>query len=191
MTYTAEPDPACYPGSTVLINLLDIRDQTLLEEAELAFFMTRAEEPLPAGALDAQHYLRLHRHLFQDVYAWAGRIRAIRIGMGANWFCYPEYIAAEMQRVFAELGDVDALQHMPSLDFARRAGHFLADLNAIHPFREGNGRTQLSFLAMLAEHGGFSFDADVLQKERVIGAMIESFSGNEEPLIGLIEDIIA
>lgn len=191
MTYTAEPDPACYPGSTVLINLLDIRDQALLEEAELAFFMTRAEEPLPAGELDVQHYLRLHHHLFQDVYAWAGRIRSIRIGKGGNWFCYPEYIAAEMRRVFTELGDVDALQHMASVEFARRTGHFLADLNAIHPFREGNGRTQLSFLAMLAEHGGFSFDADVLQKERVIGAMIESFSGNEEPLIGLIEDIIA
>jgi len=191
VTYTAEPDPACYPGSPVLINLLGIRDQALLEEAELAFFLTRADEPLPVGELDARHYLRLHRHLFQDVYAWAGQIRTIRIGKGSNWFCYPEYIAAEMQRVFAELGDVDALQHMTSAGFARHAGHFLADLNAIHPFREGNGRTQLSFLAMLAEHGGFAFDADVLQKERVLGAMIESFSGNEEPLIGLIGDIIA
>lgn len=191
MSYTAEPDPACYPGSTVLINLLDIRDQALLEEAELALFLTRAEEPFPAGDFGVADYLRLHWHLFQDVYPWAGQIRTIRIAKGSSWFCYPEYIERELERVFAELGDADALRHLSPPEFARKAGHFVAELNAIHPFREGNGRTQLAFLAILAEHAGLSFNADVLEKERVIGAMIESFAGDEAALVRLIEDIIA
>ena len=173
------------------MNLLDIRDQDLLEEAELALFLTRAEEPLPAGELDARHYLDLHRHLFQDVYAWAGQIRTIRIGKGSNWFCYPDYILPELKRVFAELGDADQLQRRTPEEFARHAGHFLAELNAIHPFREGNGRTQLTFLFMLAEHAGFSSNADLLEKGRVIHAMVESFSGNEQPLVDLVRDIIA
>lgn len=108
MVYAAEFDPLCYPGTTVLINLLDIRDQVELDEVELALFLTRADEPLPAGELDYSHYLSLHRHLFQDAYAWAGQARTIRIGKGGSWFCYPEHIASEMARVFRELGNPTA-----------------------------------------------------------------------------------
>lgn len=190
MAYTAEPDPLCYPGTTVLRNLLDIEDRQLLDEAELALFLTRAEEPSPAGGFDANHYLSLHKHLFQDIYPWAGQIRTIRIGKDGSWFCYPEYIASELERVFAELGDPDALGRMTARDFARHVAHFLAELNAVHPFREGNGRTQLAFFAMLSEHAGFSFNEDVLDQNRVMRAMIESFSGDETLLISLIHDLI-
>jgi cell filamentation protein len=191
LAYTAEADPLCYPGTAVLRNLLDIADPDILDEAELALFLTRADEPFPTGAFDVQHYLSLHRHLFQDVYAWAGEIRAIRIGKDGNWFCYPEYIASELERIFAELGGADALRHMTAAEFAGHVGHFLAELNAVHPFREGNGRTQLTFLAMLAEHAGFTFDEEMLDQDRVMHAMIESFSGNETLLISLVQDIIA
>lgn len=56
---------------------------------------------------------------------------------------------------------------------------------------EGNGRSQLTFLAMLAEHAGLTFNADILERDRIIQAMIDSFSGSEAPLQALIEDIIA
>jgi cell filamentation protein len=191
LAYTVEPDPLCYPGTAVLRNLLDIEDPQLLEEAELALFLTRAEEPFPAGEFDAQHYLALHRHLFQDVYPWAGEIRTIRIGKDGNWFCYPEYIASELDRIFAELGDTDALWHMSATEFAGHVGHFLAELNAVHPFREGNGRTQLAFLAVLAEHAGFTFNEEMLDRDRVMRAIIESFAGDEGRLVALIRDIIA
>lgn len=110
---------------------------------------------------------------------------------GGNWFCYPEYIASELKRVFSELGDADTLRHMTAAEFAEHVGHFLAELNAVHPFREGNGRTQLAFLAMLTEHAGFGFNEEKLDQERVMHAMIESFSGDEGPLIALIEDLVS
>ncbi|QKD00733.1 Fic/DOC family protein [Mesorhizobium loti] len=191
MAYAAEFDPLCYPGTTVLINLLDIRDQTELDEVELALFLTRADEPLPAGELDYPHYSSLHRHLFQDVYAWAGQPRSIRIGKGGSWFCYPEHIASEMARVFGELGNPDRLADLDRVSFAKHLAHIIAEINAVHPFREGNGRTQLTFLAMLAEHAGFTFNADILDRDRVIQAMVDSFSGSEAPLQALIEDIVA
>ncbi|RUX95794.1 MULTISPECIES: Fic family protein [unclassified Mesorhizobium] len=190
MVYAAEFDPLCYPGTTVLINLLDIRDQAELDEVELALFLTRADEPLPAGELDYPHYLSLPRHLFQDVYGWAGQARTIRIGKASSWFCYPEHIASEMARVFRELGNPDRLADLDGGGFAKHVAHIVAEINAVHPFREGNGRTQLTFLAMLAEHAGFTFNADMLDRDRVIQAMIDSFVGSEAPLEALIEDII-
>ncbi|WP_348629883.1 Fic family protein [Mesorhizobium sp. M7A.F.Ca.US.005.03.1.1] len=122
---------------------------------------------------------------------WAGQPRTIRIGKAGNWFRYPEHIATEMARVFRELGNPDRLAHLDGTSFAKHLAHIVAEINAVHPFREGNGRTQLTFLAMLAEHAGLIFNDDILERDRVIQAMIDSFSGSEASLQALIEDIIA
>jgi cell filamentation protein len=163
----------------------------LLDEAEVAFFVIRAEEPPPDGGFDLDHYLELHHHLFQDIYSWAGEIRTIRVGKDGNWFCYPEHIRDQLRRVFAELGEPDAIAQMAAPVFATHVGHFLAELNAVHPFREGNGRTQLAFVAMLAKQAGFGFNAEKLVRETVIQAMIESFAGDETRLVMLLRDIIS
>ncbi|OAV56906.1 adenosine monophosphate-protein transferase [Rhizobium sp. WYCCWR10014] len=190
MVYTAESDPLCYPGTTVLRNKLDLTDQSELDEFETTMFVLRSEEPWPEGNLDVTHYLALHHHLFQDVYDWGGEIRTIRIGKAGNWFCYPEFISNELSRIFQELAQADYFEGLTLADFAVQAAHLLAEINAIHPFREGNGRTQLTFLALLARHVGRPFNAEVLDRERVIEAMIESFAGSEQPLATLILDIV-
>ncbi|WP_337735960.1 Fic/DOC family protein [Sinorhizobium saheli] len=193
MVYTAETDPLCYPGTTVLRNKMGLTDQADLEEFELAMTLARFDEPFLVGTLNYPHYLALHRHLFQDVYEWAGQLRTIRIGKVGNWFCYPEYIDGEMKRIFADLQKAKHLVGLPPEVFAQKAAHVLAEINAVHPFREGNGRTQLAFLSLLAENAGFGFDEDLVEreKERVMAAMIESFSGSEEPLAALVLDIIS
>lgn len=190
MVYTAESDPLCYPGTNVLRNKEDIRDQDDLDELETAMFMVRSEEPWPDGDLDVSHYLALHHHLFQDVYEWAGEIRTIRIGKGGNWFCYPEHIRMQLEQAFKLLVDTDQFMGLEPGEFAVKAAHLLAEINAVHPFREGNGRTQLTFLALLTERVGLPFNADVLDRGRVMEAMIESFSGSEQPLADLILDIV-
>ncbi|RRI05930.1 hypothetical protein EH240_05195 [Mesorhizobium tamadayense] len=118
MVYAAEEDPLCYPGTTVLRNRLNIEDQAELDEFELALFVTRADEGFPAGNLDYEHYKAVHRHLFQDIYEWAGEVRTIRIGKGGNWFCYPEYIDQEMRRIFEELAEVNRLRGLGIENFA-------------------------------------------------------------------------
>jgi len=191
VTYSAGPDPLCYPDSDVLINLADIRDQATLDQFEVAMFLLRAQEPWQLGAISVESYLGLHRHLFQDVYSWAGQVRTIRIGKAGNWFCYPEYIPTELARIFHWLASMNDLKGTAREDFAAPAAHLLAELNAVHPFREGNGRTQLAFLSLLADLNGVPFNADRLDPERVISAMIESFGGNESPLYALVLDIVA
>jgi len=191
MVYTAATDPACYPNSDVLKNKADLRDAAFLEEFELAMFLTRSEEDWPVGAYDLDHYCRLHHHLFQDVYEWAGELRKIRIGKGGNWFCFPDNIYDQLDQLFNILIEEHWYQDLAKSDFIPKAAHFLAELNAIHPFREGNGRTQMAFMIMLCENAGFTFDETTLNPNRVIDAMITSFSGNEDPLRELLDQSIS
>ena len=95
--YDATEDPLCYPGTHVLRNKADLRNQDDLDQFEQLMFLTRSDEPLPDGHLDYDHYKRIHHHSFQDVYDWAGKRREIRAAKGGNWFCYPEYIDLEME----------------------------------------------------------------------------------------------
>lgn len=184
--YEATPDPYCYPDSDVLKNKAGIRDAAVLEAYEAAMTFARSEEPLPAGRFTPAHYRHLHHHLFQDVYAWAGQYRRVRIAKGTSAFCYPENIAAEMRRLFAWLQGEDKLRHRDASAFARGAAHFLGELNAIHAFREGNGRTQLTFLAMMADTAGHPLDFDRIDEAPTLSAMIASFHGDEAPLTSVI-----
>ncbi len=191
MSYSTGGDPLCYPNSAVLKNKLGIRDQSGLDEFENAVYLVRFEQGWPAGRLDARHYLSLHHHLFQDVYDWAGTIRTIRIGKGGVWFCFPEYIDGEMGKLFGSLEQEGHFRSLPGMDFAVKSARFLSDLNAIHPFREGNGRVQMSFLTMLTDNAGLPFNLDRLEPQRAMQAMIASFNGQLEPLELLIGDLVA
>ena len=182
--YDPVEDPLCYAGTQVLRNKADIRDQDGLDQFEQLMFESRAEERLPEGALDFAHYRELHHHYFQDVYDWAGEVRDIRIGKGGNWFCYPEYIGVEAQRLFGELAARNHLADAPGKrEFAEGAAWFLSELNAIHPFREGNGRIQLVFLTMLARNANLRINERRLRPKPFLDAMISSFDGELEPLI--------
>ena len=188
--YDAETDPYCYRDSDVLKNKAGLTDPAALEEYETAMTFARSLEPLPRGRFSVTHYCAVHRHLFQDVYSWAGRFRRVRIAKGSSAFCYPEHIAREMRRLFLWLAQYQKFRNTSPAGFAAKAAHFLAELNAIHPFREGNGRTQLTFLSMLADHAGHPLDLDKLDTNAALDAMIQSFSGDEKPLgtlIALIE----
>lgn len=189
--YEAEQDTYCYIGTTVLINKAGLRDQDELDDFEMAMTFARAEEPLPVGLLSVTHYCRIHRHLFQDVYRWAGRYRTVRLSKAGSMFCYPEYIDREMTRLFGGLKGEDFLRERKPDEFASGATRFLSELNAIHPFREGNGRSQSTFLALLADQARHPLDLNRLDPDAMLAAMIASFNGNEEPLTAVIRRLIA
>ncbi|MGJ5208766.1 Fic/DOC family protein [Bradyrhizobium sp. HKCCYLR20261] len=188
--YDAVADDYCYPGTTVLKNKLDIRDATELAAFEAEVSETRADEELPAGDLDFAHFKAIHRHLFQDVYDWAGEPRTVRISKGGSMFCFPENIAREAKRLFAKLENDHFLQDLPPAEFARRSAEFLATLNVIHAFREGNGRAQLSFFLLLADQAGHTIDLEALDPGAFLQAMIASFDGDEAPLTAAIERLV-
>ena len=179
--YETSDDPYLYKNTNVLKNKLGLRDPAQLEAFELEMTTLRSKEPLPAGSFDAAHYCSIHRHLFQDVYRWAGKYRSLRTFKGGNAFCYPEYIERAMDKLFQTLSRT--LDASDEDIFIQEVAQFLAELNAIHPFREGNGRSQLSFLSMIAERAGFPFDLSKLSPGPFMAAMITSFGGDLAALI--------
>jgi cell filamentation protein len=188
--YAAIDDPYCYPGTTVLINRLGLRNQRELDAFESEISLQRSTESLPSGRLSYTHYRAIHRHLFQDVYAWAGKVRTVRISKGESTFCYPEHIDQEMAKLFKASGQAGHLRRTSPEAFAKHAAHFLAELNAIHPFREGNGRTQLTFLTLMAEKAEHPLALRKMHPERIMQAVIASFGGQERPLARMILDLI-
>lgn len=189
--YDAFDDPYAYKDTDVLKNRAGLRDAALLEAFELEMTSVRAEEPLPDGLFDPAHYRAVHRHLFQDVYDWAGRYRTVRTSKDGHMFCFPENIEHSMMNLFARLQAAPFTGDHDFDDFVPGAADFLAELNAIHPFREGNGRTQLAFLHLLALRAGHPLDLSRVKPGGMLAAMVESFRNDLSPLIGAIHDLRA
>ena len=187
--YETAPDPYCYPGTGVLKNRLGITDQRERDAFEAMITAQRAEEPLPIGRLGYAHYRAVHRDLFQDVFSWAGKPRTVRIAKAGSMFCYPEHIDAQMRKLFASLSATDHLRGLSAKGFAPGAAHFLAELNAVHPFREGNGRTQLTYLTLLAAHAGHPLHLERMDATAMLAAIVASFKAKQRPLAALIEGL--
>ena len=188
--YDVFDDPYCYKGTNVLKNIPGLRDPAALAAFETVSVAQRADEPLPGGRLSAAHYRTIHRHLFQDVFRWAGQLRRVRISKDGNMFCYPENIAAEMGKLFLGLRRHRHLRGLTEEAFAAEAAHFLAELNAIHPFREGNGRAQMTFLALVARQAGHPFDLERLDPDQFLAANIRSFRRDEALLTRQIRGLM-
>jgi cell filamentation protein len=188
--YETEDDPYCYQGTTLLKNRLGLRSQADLDSFIALVTAQRADEPLPLGTLDMGAYRGLHRHFFQDVFDWAGEFRSVRIAKGGSMFCYPEHIGREMERLLKYLADSRELTGVRADEFAVSAARFVSELNAIHPFREGNGRTQNISLTVLADRAGYPLDWGRLEPADMLDAMIRSFSGDERPLARLIRSLM-
>jgi cell filamentation protein len=114
----------------------------------------------------------------------------VRISKGESMFCYPEHITDQMRRLFGDLADQNYLRDIEPPPFAHGVAHFLTQLNAIHPFREGNGRTQNLFLGMIADRAGHPLDHDRIEPPKLLDAMIRSFFGDEELLSQVIFDAL-
>ena len=189
--YDAFDDPYAYPGTTVLKNILGLRDPDTLEAFEVEISTLRAEEPLPEGTLDAAHYCAVHHHLFQDVYDWAGQYRTVRTSKGGNLFCYPENIHALMDELFRGLRAGEHFANRNTEDFVKEIALFLGELNAIHPFREGNGRSQLAFVGLIGVTYGRPFDFERIDRTTFLPAMIASYFGKREPLAAELTNLLS
>ena len=189
--YDAFDDPYAYPGTSVLRNRLDIRDAGILDAFEVEISTLRAEEPLPRGTFDPAHYCSIHHHLFQDVYEWAGQYRTVRTSKGGNAFCYPEHISAQMDALFRSIRGGESFADKTRSEFLREVARFLGELNAIHPFREGNGRAQLAFLGLIGATAGQPFAFERIDSNAFLQAMIESFLGRVEGLTTELGKLLA
>lgn len=163
-----------YPDSNVLRNRLDIRDAEELGRVEARLVENRIEQGVPTGAFDLEHLQDIHRHLFQDVYDWAGDLRQTVTEKGETIFPLNPPLDMGMADVHRRLRDQDYLRNLSRDTFSRDAAEYIGDVNRLHPFREGNGRTQLQYLKQLGEQAGHSVDLTRLERDTWIQASIEA-----------------
>lgn len=163
-----------YPGTRVLRNKLDIRDGAELARIEARLVENRIEQGIPSGRFDQQHLSAIHGHLFQDVYDWAGQFRQVDIAKGDDWFHPHECLATGMADIHKRLREQDFLRGLSQETFAREAAEYIGDVNRLHPFREGNGRTQLQYLKQLGAQAGHPVDLTRFQRHAWIQASIEA-----------------
>lgn len=187
------------PGYTladgVLKNRLGAGTHEQLQRLEGQFVAARYIEIQlghgPTGQFDAAHLKAIHRHLFQDVYEWAGHSRdeAVKLADGAvatepllrkvdgGAFLDGAAVAQALDQVAKTIRNTNYLRGLPREQFAARAADTMAEINAIHAFREGNGRTQRAFMEELAKQASHTLDFGAVSRERMIQA---SIAANEQ-----------
>ncbi|MBO6764040.1 Fic family protein [Maricaulis sp.] len=179
-----------YPDSDILKNKLNLRDTDSLNKAERRLVVMRIREGSPTGNFDLQHLQAIHRHLFQDLYEWAGQLRQVDIGKGGHWFMPKERLESGMADIHRRLCEQNRLKGLSADAFADKAGIILGDVNHLHPFREGNGRTQTQYLKQLAAQAGHSIDLRRMHKQKWIEASRASNVAEYAPISACIRDLI-
>lgn len=149
-------DPYLYPGLNVMRNRLGIRQAERLAQAAYELTALRAATlPLGPSARGLPHLCAIHRHLYQDVFDWAGEIREIDIYQGDTRFCHFAYIEKEGNALMQDLEDEAYLVGLNPEEFVARLSHYYCEINVLHPFRIGNGIAQRIFFEQLAIHAGY------------------------------------
>lgn len=168
----------CYPGTEVLINKLNIKNVKDLASFESDITLQRQFEleysNAVQGRFSASHLKRIHKHIFQDIYPFAGKYRKEDMWKDDTFFCKSEYIQENLLKLLSELKKENYLKNLNQHDFINRISFYMAELNMIHPFREGNGRAIREFVRQLALYAGYRIDWSRLDPEDLLKASITS-----------------
>ncbi len=175
----------------ILKNKLGIIDPVTLTQKISEYASGRLlllyEKPL-VGQFDIPHLRAIHRYIFQDVFPWAGDFREVTTSRTNSFgFPPPQFLVPSLETVFNQLRSENHLKNLDADQFATRAGYYLGEINAIHPFREGNGRTQREFIRCVALAAGHRLVWRGLEPEENNSASRISFAaGNSSAMAAMI-----
>jgi cell filamentation protein len=182
-------DPYTYPGTDVLRNIPDIRDSHRLAAFEANATTARLAEfdaaPLN-GRFDVGHLKAIHKYIFQDVYVWAGQFHTVNISKGRAMFAAATFVDSALEAILQKLSAESFLEGSDVESFARRAGFYLGEMNAIHPFRDGNGRAQREFIRELAVAAEFPIDWSKTDRDEMIAASRESLETGRSSRLSIL-----
>ena len=175
--YEARNSIYCYKDSDVLVNKFDIHDNKKLEEIERKIVLAKLYElrqNRQIGNFDIAHFVGIHKFLFEDIYPFAGLFRNENIAKGNFSFAEWEYIEDELKKLLDQLKEENYLQNLDRNIFIKRLSYYMAELNVLHPFREGNGRTIREFIRQLAYKNGYVLNLKNINPKEMLYACIRS-----------------
>jgi cell filamentation protein len=186
-----DADPHSQDGFACPRNAFSITNYEILQRIEAPLAAKRGgelEDLGITGNFDSAHLRSIHHHLFQDVFPWAGDFRVVNISKGNSMFGPALHIASALTDALAKLKAEYLLINLTPSAFATRSAFYLGELNAIHPFREGNGRAQRELIRQLALHAGHSLSwAGFTQTEMVDASILSHTVGDNSKLAAIIE----
>ena len=186
-------DPYVNPATGVLRNRYGLEDGHVLQSLETDIVAAQdtllKSMPLP-GLYDLDHLCAFHKFLFGSIYDWAGSIRTVSISKGGMPFCRVEFIHTMAPEIFPPVSKHNHLRNLGKAAAVAAMAELLGELNALHPFRDGNGRTQRAFLRQWASTAGWVIDWTGLDQGANRMASIAAMGGNCSPLEDLLDAIV-
>lgn len=182
----------CYENTNTLINKLDIRDSKVLQKYEAKITAAKLLALMQKGIIgnfDVKHINAIHKYLFEDIYPFAGKLRTENIAKGVFRFAEWEYIEPELERLLNELKQENYLENLSKENLAERLAYYLSELNVLHPYREGNGRTTREFIRELALKNGYVLDLRKVSPKDFLNACIKSIVDTSD-LTNLIHECL-
>jgi cell filamentation protein len=168
------------PNSGLLKNLQNITDSDVLLFVESGAVTKRLQELYqnPIRIKGIETLFDIHRHLFQDIYIWAGNKRSVEISKDGKQFFLTIHFDNALNYIDSLIEEYKQLSKENKKQIAEKLAEILDSINYLHPFREGNGRTQREFLRLLAKEKGLTLNLNPADNkniyERYMKGTIES-----------------
>ena len=181
--YESKNSVYCYKGTNTLVNKLNIKDPISLENYEtsvVALKLMALNKKGITGNFDVEHFVSIHKFLFEDIYPFAGLFRNENIAKDYFQFAQWEYIESELTRLLNELKNENFLIGLSKDEMSKRLAYYWAELNVLHPFREGNGRTTREFLRQLALKNNYILNLQNVDSKDLLDASIKSIIDTSE-----------
>lgn len=175
--YEARNSIYCYKNTNILVNKLNIKEQEKLNEIERKIVLAKLYELRQNKNIynfDIKHFVGIHKFLFEDMYPFAGLFRTENIAKDNFSFAEWRYIESELERILNELKEENYLIGLNKENIAKRLSYYMAELNVLHPFREGNGRTIREFIRQLAFKNNYLLDLSNINPKEMLDACIKS-----------------
>ena len=172
-------------GSGIILdNKKGITDWDTLENVERRYSYIRLPELKKAEidrkiVFNKEYFLSIHKFIFQDIYPWAGTIREVDLYKGDSAFAPARFLEGSLEEVFKNLKKDNYLRGFSRDEIAELSAYYMLELNFLHPFREGNGRTKRHFMTQLVDRAGFDLSLESIEPNQLVMADILAFDDNE------------
>lgn len=187
--FSSDQDPYLDQETNTLKNIPNLDTPEKLEAFETsvfqAVFADASKYIASKKTINLSNWKELHKACFSDVYVWAGELRTVRIAKENTVFAYPETIESEAHKLFTQMEE-DFQQGNLTLD---KAAEYFTEINVLHPFREGNGRTQRILFTEILNRIGYTIDYTLTNQNEIIKAMIHGYNGDYAPIKKLFHKI--
>ncbi|MDO7975772.1 Fic/DOC family protein [Oceanotoga teriensis] len=176
--YSIKDQIYCYENTLILKNKLNIKNKEELEIVETKITSFKIAElqkrEFKEYNLNFLFFKNLHKFIFEDLFEWAGKIRIIDISKDSFKFAHHIYIEKEASKLFNQLKKENYLKNIKKEDLIKKISHYITEINVLHPFREGNGRTIREYFRILLQNLDYKINFNIKNKQKYIEAMIES-----------------